>query len=289
MHGKLYIVSTPIGNMEDITHRAELILEKADIIAAEDTRRAKNLLGMLGIKNKTVSNHKFNERSQSEFLISMLLEGKDVAIVSDAGTPCISDPGYIIVREASAAGIEVVGVCGASAVTTALSVSGYNITSFAFYGFFPRANKEIREIMDRIKNSGIYVSVFFESPMRIENTLAEFAERFPDGEICLCNDISKLHERIYRGRPQEVLEEIRSNPNSQKGEYTIVIQTKPESEEQTDTEPQSLEAALIDYAIKNGVSIKKAVQALHEQQKIPKKELYSAAVNLKESREMLFP
>ncbi|OQB25715.1 MAG: Ribosomal RNA small subunit methyltransferase I [Firmicutes bacterium ADurb.Bin182] len=283
MAGTLYIVATPIGNGEDITERAKRILAEAHIVAAEDTRTTQKLFNMLGIRNKMVSNHKFNEKKQSDYLVSELLKGKDVAIVSDAGTPCISDPGHIIVNSAIINGIKVVGVPGASSAITALSISGFNFVSFAFYGFFPRESEEIRESLKRLKVSGIGVSVFFESPKRIIKLMRIMAEELPDAKLCLCNDMTKIHEKIYRGTAFEVLRELEENPNADKGEYTLVIKTEIE-EVLNAEERQSIESVLVDHIVKNGGTVKSAVQALQKKYKgqITRKEFYAAALNLKE-------
>jgi 16S rRNA (cytidine1402-2'-O)-methyltransferase len=292
--GTLYIVATPIGNSEDITGRAKRILAEVDIIAAEDTRTTQKLLNMLGIKNKMVSNHKFNEKKQSEFLLTELMKGKNAAIVCDAGTPCISDPGYLIVKNAAANGINTIGICGASAVITALSISGFDAASFAFYGFFPRQDKAKNEVLQRIINSGIPVSVFFESPKRMEKTLRiianSLADSIHDAEVCLCNDLTKLYEKIYRGTPQEVLEELAGNQFAEKGEYTIVIRTKTIAHKPIPDAVHSCESMLIDYIIKNGCTIKDAIKDLHEEHrgKISKKELYNASLNLKELLTSIF-
>ena len=138
--GKLYIVATPIGNSRDMSPRGREILSSVDVIAAEDTRRSMVLLGKLEIRNRLVSNHKFNEYGKAKYFISEMLAGKSVAVITDAGTPCISDPGNELIRAAVDAGIEVVGVPGCCAAVTALSVSGFDLSSFLFYGFFPREN-----------------------------------------------------------------------------------------------------------------------------------------------------
>jgi 16S rRNA (cytidine1402-2'-O)-methyltransferase len=263
-----------------------------DIVAAEDTRTTQKLFNILGIRNKMVSNHKFNEKRQSDHLISELLQGKNVAIVSDAGTPCISDPGHVIVKNAVAEGIDVIGICGASSVMAALSVSGFNFISFAFYGFFPRENNSIRGTLQSVKGSGFSVSVFFESPKRIEKVLKIILEELPDADLCLCNDLTKMYEKIYRGKPKDVLEDITNNPAADKGEYTLVIQSNFCLRELEKTSPGtaddvelSREAMLIDYIVKNeGSSMKDAIQALQGKYKgtISKKEFYTAALNLKE-------
>lgn len=282
MSGRLYVVATPIGNREDITERARRVLGEVDIIAAEDTRTTQVLLHMLDIKGKTVSNHKFNERKQVDYLLGQLLEGKSIAVVSDAGTPCISDPGGVLVEAAAQAGIEIEGVSGASAVVTALSISGFRFTEFAFHGFLPRSDKEIRESFERAK-SGVAVNVFFESPNRIKHTLALLGEVEPASRVCLCNDLTKKHERHYRGAVASVLAELEENPNADKGEYTMVVEfpPQPESEAAALTEVSD-EALIVDYMLAHDCSAKAAVNELAANGVRPKKALYAASLRLKE-------
>ena len=149
--GKLYIVATPIGNSKDMSPRGRQILADADMIAAEDTRRSMVLLNKLEIRNKLVSNHKFNEYGKAKYFINELLSGKNVAVISDAGTPCISDPGNELIKAAVEAGIPVIGVPGCCAAVTALSVSGFDLSSFMFYGFFPRENVERRRLLEKMR------------------------------------------------------------------------------------------------------------------------------------------
>ncbi|MDR1000149.1 MAG: 16S rRNA (cytidine(1402)-2'-O)-methyltransferase [Clostridiales bacterium] len=291
MHGTLYVVATPIGNSEDITFRARRILDEADIIAAEDTRTTQKLLRMLGIRNKLVSNHKFNEKRQVNFLIEQLLDGKNVAVVSDAGTPCISDPGSFIVGAAVSGGIDVVGISGASATITALSVSGFNFTTFAFYGFWPREDKDARKTIQRMIDSDMNTFIFFESPKRIFNALRLLAAQLPSCELCVCNDMTKMYERVYRGSPSIVYEELEANPNFDKGEYTIVIHVTDRQKEPEPDKRISLEALLIDKAVRTGDTIKRSIVSLQEEYrgKISKRELYNAALHLKLLMPRLFP
>ena len=282
LNGTLYIVATPIGNTEDITARARRILAEADVVAAEDTRTTQNLLKMLGIQNKTVSNHKFNEKRQADFLLAALESGRHVALVSDAGTPCVSDPGGLIVSAAAARGIPVVGVCGASAVITALSVCGFPLGSFAFYGFLPKEPKEIRKALRAAQTSGVDASVFFESPKRVKKTLQLLADETPGAALCLCNDLTKLYERVYRGTPGEILAALNANPSAEKGEYTLVASLGRAAEE-TAQGSQSHEAMLVDHMAAQGGSLKEAVNAMAEQHRgrIAKKEFYAASLRLR--------
>jgi 16S rRNA (cytidine1402-2'-O)-methyltransferase len=307
--GKLYIVATPIGNAEDMTARARRVLEAADLIAAEDTRAANALFRELGIKNRTVSNHKFNENYRVDHIISELERGAEVAVISDAGTPCVSDPGAIIVRAAIGRGIAVVPVCGASAATAALSVSGFDFDTYAFYGFLPRSKGEIERLLDALAVSAHAASVFFESPRRVKKTIGILAERIPDASVCLCNDLTKTYERIYRGKPQSVLDELSANPSAEKGEYTLVchlewltkkgrrngaLATMDDAAAGGDTmvggdakaiggkmDVLSPEAALADYLAKNGGTPKEAVRMLAVKTGYAKRDLYAASLNLK--------
>ncbi len=284
MSGVLYVVATPIGNLSDITERAKTVLCDVDIIAAEDTRITKKLLNILNlnIESKVISNHKFNEKRQLDFLVGELLGGKNIAVVSDAGTPCVSDPGSVLVHEAAKHFIDVVPVCGASSVIAALCVSGFESTSFAFYGFFPREAGGIKELLTKVNESEVPVSIFFESPNRITKTLNLISEHLPFADLCVCNDLTKKHERIYRGLSQEVCNEVMQNPSAQKGEYVIVMQTVNNHECNEVEEGLSFEAMLVDYVIKNGVTLKEAVNAVSAQQKNgTKKEFYAASLNLK--------
>jgi 16S rRNA (cytidine1402-2'-O)-methyltransferase len=203
--------------------------------------------------------------------------------VSDAGTPCISDPGGLIVKAAVERGISIVGVCGASAVITALSICGFSFNSFAFYGFLPKGANEIKKAIYAAVKSNISVAVFFESPKRIKNTLEIFANEIPRAEFCLCNDLTKKFERIYRGTAQKILDELSDNPSAEKGEYTLVVNLVSCLHEDEQHGTISPEALLIDYIIKNKVSMKDAVSALAMKFRntITKKEFYTASLKLK--------
>ena len=276
MTGTLYITATPIGNLEDITPRALRILGSVSIIAAEDTRRSRRLLSNFGIKTPMFSCHKFNEGKRGDFFVSALLEGRDTALISDAGTPCISDPGHRLVRLAAEKKIPVVPVCGVSAVTAALSVSGFDASAFAFLGFLPRGNEAAKTLAGKTG-----VAVFYESPLRIEATLEMLETNFPEAEICLCNDISKKFERVYRGCASEILRELKENPNAKKGEYTCVTNL-PEIVTKIEEEAPSIESLLTDIIIKQGCNLKEASRILHEKNpQLAKKEIYSAMLNLK--------
>ncbi|MDR1116939.1 MAG: 16S rRNA (cytidine(1402)-2'-O)-methyltransferase [Oscillospiraceae bacterium] len=282
MSGKLYVVGTPIGNMGDITERAAEVLRMADIIAAEDTRTSLKLLGKLGVRTKLVANHKFNEQRQVDYLIGELASGKNVAVISDAGTPCISDPGSILVKNAAKNGVEVIGVCGACAAVTALSVSGFSAPSFTFYGFFPRTAGDAAKALGAVSESGVPVAVWYESPHRIKKTMEYIAVAFPEGEVCLCNDLTKIFERIYRGTPGEVIALLDGNDSFEKGEYTLVLERTAAKKEAV-TEKAGLGALIADRMLREDITLKEAVDLLAAEHRgsISKKELYSASLRLR--------
>lgn len=282
MTGLLSVVGTPIGNLGDMSPRAAETLREADLIAAEDTRTAALLLEKYGITGaKLCPNHKFNESAVSESLVREMLAGKRIALVTDAGMPCISDPGYILVDAAVKAGVPVTVVPGACAAVSAVAVSGFNALSFAFYGFLPRTAGEIRKVLRRIAKEYSPLSVFYESPNRVIDTVGLVAEVLPACSVCVCNDLTKLHERIYRGTPAEVLGELKANPNAAKGEYVLLICRDKAAEEEGE-EKLSAEALIVDRMVKQGISAKEAVSLLSHEKALPKRELYDAAVRLKE-------
>lgn len=282
MVGTLYVVATPIGNREDISARALKVLNEVDCIAAEDTRTTQNLLRMYNISKQTVSNHKFNEQRSKNTLISFLLEGKSVAVVSDAGTPCISDPGFVLISAAIENHIPVIGICGANAAVTALSVSGFYCNTLSFYGFLPRKESEIKAVFLRASNCDLRVCVFYESPKRIIKSIHILQQVVPDSRVCLCNDLTKLYERIYRGNPAEVLGELNGNPDAEKGEYTLVVEfPKVLIQQETIKSGETNEGRLINYMVLNNSSAKEAISALSGNG-ISKKELYAASLHLKE-------
>lgn len=278
--GKLYVVATPIGNLGDISKRALDTLKSVDLILCEDTRVSIKLLNYFGIKNKLATYHKFNEREKCLEIIKEL-ERKDIAIITDAGTPCISDPGYILIKEAKESGIEVVGIGGISAIITALSVSGLNTDSFTFYGFFPRENKDKVKLVECIKKSDVSTFVFYESPKRIINTLDYLYNNLGNVMVSLSSDLTKLHEKNYYGSIDKVLSELNDNSKAELGEYTLVIEKgKCDFEEETDS--LSIEAKLIDIMVKEDVSLKESVNLLKEREsKLVKKDIYNASLNLK--------
>ena len=221
---RLYVVATPIGNLSDMTLRALETLRSVSLIAAEDTRVTRALLSHFGISTQTISNHQHNEEHRASPIVErMLAEDIDVAVVTDAGTPCISDPGSVLVREAAAAGVEVLAVPGPTAMASALSVSGFDTREFAFYGFLPRGKKELREKLTAMKQSGVPVGVVHESPHRVIELVRTICETLPGCLISASCDLTKLYEKTIRGTAQEVLDMLEANEKAEKGEYCLVL------------------------------------------------------------------
>ena len=196
------MVATPIGNSADLSPRGRKVLEEADLIAAEDTRRSMVLLNKLGIRNRLVSNHKYNEHGKAKWFIQEILDGKNVAVITDAGTPCISDPGNELIRAAVEAEIRVVGIPGCCAAVNALSVSGFDLRSFCFLGFFPRENAERLRMLDTMRRDQLTaVFVLYESPLRIMDLVDFLIRENVLCSLCVMNDMTKLHEMSFRGSP----------------------------------------------------------------------------------------
>ena len=277
--GILYVVATPIGNLGDISKRALEVLRDVDIILCEDTRHSLILLNHYEIKNKLISYHKFNEKERSSMIIDDLKNGKNIAIITDAGTPCVSDPGYILIRDAKNNGIEVIGVGGISACITALSVSGIDSSSFSFYGFFPRENKDKEKLMDDIIKSNIKTYIFYESPKRIIKTLEYIYLKLGNVLISVSSDLTKVHEKNYYGKIDKVISELKNNDNSSLGEYTFIIEKELVKEDEINL---SIEALLIDEVIKNNISLKDAIDIVNKNNSnLSKKDIYNASLNLK--------
>lgn len=281
--GILYIVATPIGNSRDMSPRGAQILAEADIIAAEDTRRSMVLLNKLEIRNKLVSNHKFNEYGKAKYFINELKAGKNIAVISDAGTPCISDPGNELIKAAVGEGIRVVGIPGCCAAVTALSISGFDLSSFMFCGFFPRENSERRKLLERLRRADTRTFAFYESPKRIMELVDFFIEQQAGVKLCLCNDLTKLHEMCFRGSPAKVKEQLLQKGSYDKGEYALILELEPEYIFNKVEHLVSAEAMLVDAMVKGGFSPRDAVQAVLEDENnsYSKNELKAAALSLK--------
>ncbi len=222
--GKLFVVSTPIGNLEDITLRALNSLKEVDVIAAEDTRHVRKLLSHYGISKKVVGYYQNREESRSFKLLKILDSGLSVALVSDAGTPGISDPGFVLIREAIASGIKIIPIPGVSSAITALSVAGLPTDRFVFEGFLPRKkSKRLKRWVALAEEERTII--LFESPYRVLKTLKELSEIFQDRNIVVAREITKIFEEFLRGTITEVLEKL-SERKKIKGEFTLILEGK---------------------------------------------------------------
>jgi 16S rRNA (cytidine1402-2'-O)-methyltransferase len=216
----LYICPTPIGNLDDITLRALAVLREADLIACEDTRHTRILLDRYGISAKVVSFHEHNEEQRLQLLLPLLREGQDVAVVSDAGTPGLSDPGFTLVRACASEGLPVTVLPGASAVTTALVAAGLPVDRFAFVGFLDRGKKKLAEQIGAFDGTGAAV-VAFESPRRLRTSLTEVGARWPNRHLAVCRELTKMHEEVLRGTAAEV---ERALPETVRGEIVLILE-----------------------------------------------------------------
>ena len=221
--GKLFIVSTPIGNLEDITYRAVDTLKNVDLILAEDTRHSSKLISHFQISKKLIAFHDHNEKSQYIKIIEKLKDGLNIALISDAGTPLINDPGFNLVRSAKQENINVVPIPGASSPIAALSASGLPADSFTFLGFVPTKDSDKINFLEKLKYSS-GTSIFFESPSRILKTTTLIKEIFgPKRNVCLAKEISKIHETIITGDIDEIIHYLEESPDHQKGEFVVLV------------------------------------------------------------------
>lgn len=274
MSGKLYLVPTPIGNLRDITLRALEVLKAADLIAAEDTRQSLKLLNHFEIKKPIISYHQHNEQERSCNIIERLKEGAIIALVTDAGTPGISDPGSVIVSKCIEEDIDFEVLPGATAITTALVYSGLDTTKFLFRGFLPRENKDRRPIIEDLIDRKETL-IFYEAPHRILDTLQFLSEYFSERKVAICRELTKLHEQILRFTLKEAVDYYKLN--SPRGEYVIVIAGKTEEEilkeEKAKWEMLSIEEHIKRY-MEEGLNKKDAIKKVSKDRNIPKAEVY---------------
>lgn len=278
--GKLYLVPTPIGNLKDITLRALEILENADIIAAEDTRQSLKLLNHFNIKKSLFSYHKHNEQGKSEDIISKLKEGLNVALITDAGTPGISDPGSIVVSKCIEQELDFEVLPGATAITTALVYSGLDTTKFVFRGFLPRENKERNPIIQEILNVRDTI-ILYEAPHRLLDTLEYLLNNLGDRKIAICRELTKLHEEIYRGSISLALSYFIEN--RPRGEFVLVIEGKSDEEIKAEKEAIWSDLTVQEHLIKlieSGIDKKEAIKLVAKERGLPKKEVYKYSTEL---------
>ena len=276
MAGMLYLVPTPIGNLGDISIRCRQTLEDADFIAAEDTRVTLKLLNHLGIKKSLVSYYEHNKAVKGNFIVDRILAGETCALVSDAGSPAISDPGEDLVKQCAEAGITVCAIPGPCAVITALSISGQSTGRFCFEGFLSTAKKSRREHLDSLVSES-RTMIFYEAPHKLLSTLEDMAAVFgPERPISLCRELTKLHEEVVRTTLGDAIEKYTAN--APKGEFVVVVGGAPEKEM---TLPTADDAAVrVAQLMEQGLSRKDAIKQTAKELNLPKNTVYDAALNL---------
>jgi 16S rRNA (cytidine1402-2'-O)-methyltransferase len=275
MAGVLYIVATPIGNLEDITLRALRVLKEADLIAAEDTRHTRILLSHYDIRTPLTSYHEHNEKTQAPRLVERLLRGEKIALVSDAGTPAIADPGYRLIVEAVGAGVQVIPLPGPSALAAVLSASGLPTDRFVFEGFLP-AKKHERETKLRELRDESRTLIFYEAPHRLRESLADMRRILGDRETVLAREVSKVHEEFLRGTLDQVL--ARLADREVKGELTVVVRG---SSGRTQVSEEELKGEIRRLA-DEGIGMKEISEVLGKRYQLAKREVYQLALRLKE-------
>lgn len=274
--GRLYVVATPIGNLADITLRALRVLADVDVIAAEDTRTTRKLLAQHGIRTPLVSYHEHNETVRTPELLGRMRSGESVAVVSESGTPSISDPGYRLVREAIASGITTEPVPGPSAILAALVVSGLPTDAFVFEGFLPRRAAERRRRLEALASERRTL-VFFESPHRIDATVADMVEALGERRVALCRELTKMHEEVRRTNLPELAASLKREPV--KGELVVVVEGSPA--EAPDL-PTAVQEALERTAA--GESVREATRAVASARGVPRRALYDRVLREREER-----
>ena len=278
MAGVLYIVATPIGNLEDITLRALRMLKEVDLIAAEDTRHTRHLLDHYGIKTALTSYHEHNERAKAQNLVERLLRGDSIALVSDAGTPAISDPGHRLVVAALLAGIRVTPIPGAAALAAVISASGLPSDRFVFEGFLSAKKQEKKKKLQKLQ-SEVRTLIFYEAPHRLKESLQDLLQVFGDRQIVVAREVTKVHEEFLRGTINAVSEQIANR--EVKGEITIVVQGSPSVAEVSDEE---IEAEIRRLA-GAGMGVKAISELLGERYDLSKRGVYRLALDLIQTKQ----
>lgn len=261
-------MSTPIGNLEDITLRALRLLKEVDLIAAEDTRKARLLLNRYGIKNRLTSYHEQNKRSKLPHLLRLLKEKANIALISEAGTPGLNDPGYELILAAIQEDIPIVPVPGPSAIITALVISGLPTDKFVYIGYLPRRHSERKRYLESLSLEQRTI-VCLEAPHRLRTALSDLVEALGDRRVAICRELTKLHEEVFRGTLNQALDHF----SSPKGEFTLVIEgctSKPEASPASTAEAERL---LQDYRAQ-GLGAKESVASVSKATGIPRKEVY---------------
>lgn len=269
MYGILYLVATPIGNLEDITIRAINTLKNVDVIAAEDTRHTLKLLNHFNISKPLISFYRHNEQIKSDTIIDKLKTGQNIALVSDAGTPAISDPGSILVKDAIENNIKVISIPGPCAAITAITSSGLDTSEFSFIGFLP-TNKKLRKEKFLKLEQETKTLIIYEAPHKITSTLNDILENLGDRKITVCRELTKIHEEILRGNVSEIIE-LLTNP---KGEFIIILEgNKSQIEEENELCNLPLEDHYNFYQ-KEGLNKKEIIKQIAKDRKLPKNDIY---------------
>ena len=278
MAGTLYIVATPIGNLEDITLRALRVLKEVDLIAAEDTRHTQTLLHHYGIKKPLTSYHEHNERQKTQSLVERLARGDSIALVSDAGTPAISDPGYRLVVDAIRAGVRIVPLPGPSALAAVLSAGGLPTDRFVFEGFLPAKKQERKAKLQALRHETRSL-IFYEAPHRLRESLADLLQILGDRELVIARELTKVHEEFLRGTASELIARIAGREI--KGEITLLVHGS--------TEPPRVGADELKSEIEHlaglGLGVKAIAELLGERHHLAKRHVYQMALDLKNAKE----
>jgi len=277
-YGTLFVVATPIGNLEDITFRAVTILKQVHLIAAEDTRHSKKLLTHYGIETRLISCHEHNEADKTPLFISHLKNGLNIALISDAGTPTISDPGYHLVRAAAKEKISVIPIPGCCAAMAGLSVSGLPTDAFHFSGFLPKKKEKLRQALELLKSQKATL-IFYESPRRIKGLIETMIRIFGDRQACLTREITKLHEEYIRGTLSEILQQLEIK-ESVKGECSLFVQGCGSKEVVMDDE--MLEKIILDSLASSDLGTSDLARQIAEEYLLSKKKVYEIIIKLNE-------
>ena len=276
MLGKLYLVATPIGNLEDITFRAINILKQVDLIAAEDTRHTLKLLNYYEISKPLISYHRHNEEVKVDILINKLLEGQDIAIVTDAGTPGISDPGEEVVKQAIKQNIEIIPIPGACALINALIPSGLNTKQFAFYGFLPLNKKNRKNILDRIKNEDKTI-ILYEAPHKLIKTLEDILESVGNVNCVIAKELTKIHEKFERNNIYNLIEKLNKEEKI-KGEYIILLDMNFNQREEKEEILNKPIEEQYEFYKSQGMEKKDIIKQIAKNKNVPKNEIYKLFV-----------
>lgn len=278
MAGKLYLCATPIGNLEDITYRVVRTLKEVDLIGAEDTRNSIKLLNHFDIKTPMTSYHEFNKYDKAKQLVEEMLQGKNIALITDAGTPGISDPGEELVRQCFEAGVEVTSLPGAAACITALTMSGQKTRRFVFEAFLPKDKKEKAKVLESLENE-TRTMIIYEAPHRLTKTLKELEKVLGDRPMTICRELTKKFEEAFQTTIVEAIEFYQEK--EPKGEYVLVIAGKPEEELEEEKRKQWQEMTVrehVDYYINQGNDKKEAMKLTAKDRGVSKRDVYNQLI-----------